>query len=132
MACSVTNLPAMQVQSLGQEDPQKKEMALQYSCLGNPKDRRACQATVHRVARIEHNSATKPLPPPPKILYKKLSSLGFGEIIFIRFNQMTRLTTFWNGSDLRVFLAWGRGKKTKQNFFSELSLKMGPKNSRWT
>ena len=45
---------------------------------------------------------------------------------------MTRLTTFWNGSDLRVFSAWGRGKKTKQNFFSELSLKMGPKTSRWT
>ena len=24
---------------------------LQYSCLGNPMDRGACQATVHRVAR---------------------------------------------------------------------------------
>ena len=29
------------VQSLGQEDPLEKEMALQYSCLGNPMDRGA-------------------------------------------------------------------------------------------
>ena len=27
----------------------------QYSCLGNPKDRGACQATVHGVTRIGHN-----------------------------------------------------------------------------
>ena len=33
-----------QVQSLGQEDPLEKEMALQYSCLGNPMDRGAWQA----------------------------------------------------------------------------------------
>ena len=29
------------VQSLGQKDPLTEEMATQYSCLGNPKDRRA-------------------------------------------------------------------------------------------
>ena len=33
----------MQVRSLGQEDPLEKEMELQYSCLGNPRDRGACQ-----------------------------------------------------------------------------------------
>ena len=33
---------------------------LQYSCLGNPMDRGACRATVHRVAkRAGHNLATK-------------------------------------------------------------------------
>ena len=33
------------------EDPLEKEIAtLQYSCLGNPKDRGACWATVHGVA----------------------------------------------------------------------------------
>ena len=40
----VKNLPAMQemwVQFLGQEDPLEKEMALQYSCLGNPMERGA-------------------------------------------------------------------------------------------
>ena len=40
----------MQVQSLGQEDPLEKGMAT-HSCLGNPMDRGAWQATVHGVAR---------------------------------------------------------------------------------
>ena len=35
----------------------------QYSSLENPMDR-AWQATVHAVARIRHNLATKPPPPP--------------------------------------------------------------------
>ena len=41
------------VQSLGWEDPLEKEMAtlLQYSCLEDPMDRGAWQATVHRVAK---------------------------------------------------------------------------------
>ena len=56
MAQMVKNLPAMQetwVQSLGWEDPLEKEMAtqLQYSCLENPVDREAWQATVHGVAK---------------------------------------------------------------------------------
>ena len=39
---------------------------LQYSCLENPMDRGAWQATVHRVTRVEHDLVTKPqLPPPP-------------------------------------------------------------------
>jgi len=45
----VKNLPAkqgMQVRSLGGEDHLEKEMASQYSCLGNPMDRGAWQATV--------------------------------------------------------------------------------------
>ena len=37
---------------------------LQYSCLENPMDRRAWQATVHGVARARHDLATKP---PPQI-----------------------------------------------------------------
>ena len=35
------------VQALDQENPLGKEMALQYSCLGNPMDRETCWATVH-------------------------------------------------------------------------------------
>ena len=35
---------------------------LQYSCLENPMDRGAWQATVHGVARVRHNLATKPKP----------------------------------------------------------------------
>ena len=56
---AVKNLPAVQVTqktwvwSLGQEDPLEKEMAtpLQYSCLGNPTDRRAWWSIVHRVTK---------------------------------------------------------------------------------
>ena len=48
----VKNLPAVQVtcvQSLGWEDPLQKGMGFQYSCLENPIDRGAQQATVHWV-----------------------------------------------------------------------------------
>ena len=51
VAQTVKNLPAIQetqVQSLGWEDRQEKGMA-KYSCLGNPTDRGAWQATVHGV-----------------------------------------------------------------------------------
>ena len=33
---------------------------LQYSCLGNPMERKAWWAAVHRVARVGHNLGTKP------------------------------------------------------------------------
>ena len=36
---------------------------LQYSCLENPMDRGAWQATVHGVARVGHDLETKPPPP---------------------------------------------------------------------
>ena len=57
MAQQVKNLTAVLeiqetwVQSLGQEDPLKKEMAthFSYSCLGNPIDRGAWQGIVHEV-----------------------------------------------------------------------------------
>ena len=32
---------------------------LQYSCLGNPMERGAWRATVHRVARVRHDLVTK-------------------------------------------------------------------------
>ena len=65
--------PAMQetwVQSLGQEDPLEKDMVTHSSILAwkNPMDRGAWQATVHGVARIGHDFATKPPPPSPLLL----------------------------------------------------------------
>ena len=36
---------------------------LQYSCLEDPMDREAWQATVHGVARVGHDLVTKPAPP---------------------------------------------------------------------
>ena len=41
---------------------------LQYSCLGNPRDRGAWWATVHEVSRVWHNLETKR--PPPQCLFK--------------------------------------------------------------
>ena len=38
------------VQSLGQEDPLEKEMACQYSCLENLRDKGVWRAAVHRVS----------------------------------------------------------------------------------
>jgi len=68
VAQSVKNLPAMQetwVQFLGQEDCLEKEMATHSSILAWRilMDRGAWQATVHGVARVEHNLAAKPPPP---------------------------------------------------------------------
>ena len=37
---------------------------LQYSCLENPTDRRAWEATVYGVPRVRHDLATKPPPCP--------------------------------------------------------------------
>ena len=54
------------VRSLGWEDPLEEGSPLQYSCLENPTDRGARQATVHGVARVRHNLATKP--PPPQVI----------------------------------------------------------------
>ena len=45
---------------------------LQYSYLENLRDRGAWQATVHRVARVGHDLATKPPPPP---LYHKIKKV---------------------------------------------------------
>ena len=51
----VTNLLAMHetyIHSLGQEDPgEGNGNPFQYSCLGNPMDRGAWQATVHGVGK---------------------------------------------------------------------------------
>ena len=52
----------MQVQSLSQEDPLEEEMATHSHILAwrIPMDSGAWQATVHGVARVKHNLATKP------------------------------------------------------------------------
>ena len=68
VAQSIKNLPAMQeiwVQFLGQEDPLEKEMVTRSSILAwrIPMDRGAWRATVHGVARVRHDLATKPPPP---------------------------------------------------------------------
>ena len=67
--------PAMQKTTWNVEDPgsfprlgicprEGNGNPLQYSCLENPTNRGAWQTTVHGVARVRHNLATNPLPPP--------------------------------------------------------------------
>ena len=62
----VKNLPAMQetqVRFLGREDPLEKEMAIHSSILAwKIPGRGAWRATVHGIARVGHDLATKPSP----------------------------------------------------------------------
>ena len=48
----------------GRSPEERNGNPLQYSCLENPIDRGAWQATVQGVARVRHDLATKPPPPP--------------------------------------------------------------------
>ena len=68
MAQRLKRLPAMRetwVRSLHREDPLEKEMGTHSSILAwrIPKDRGAWQATVHGVARVGHDLATKTTKP---------------------------------------------------------------------
>ena len=61
---AVRNLPASagdacSIPGSGRSPGEGNGNPLQYSCLGNPKDRGAWSATVHGVAKIRHNFATK-------------------------------------------------------------------------
>ena len=44
----------------GRSPGEESGNTFQYSCLGNPMDRKAWWAAVHGVARVGHNSETKP------------------------------------------------------------------------
>ena len=61
---SLHEMQETQVQSLGKEDPLEKEIATYSSIVAmeNPMDRGAWQATMHGVARVGHDLATKPPP----------------------------------------------------------------------
>ena len=77
---SVKNLPAMQetaccagnvgsIPGSGRSPGEGNSNPLQYSCLENPIDRRTWWATLHGVARVRHDLATK-LPPCRNTLLK--------------------------------------------------------------
>ena len=57
------------IPELGRSPGEGNGTPLQYSCLENPMDRGAWQATIHRVATVGHVLATKP---PPTLLLKYL------------------------------------------------------------
>ena len=89
MPCTFTSLvaqlvktlpavPETRVRSLGREDPpgEGNGNPLQYSRLENAMDRGAWQATVHGVARVGHNLATKPPPRQPPVPSKAVPWTG--------------------------------------------------------
>ena len=51
----------------GRSSGERNGSPLQYSCLGNPMDRRVWWATVHGVTRVRHNLLTKQQPPPDQV-----------------------------------------------------------------
>jgi len=59
-ACNTGDLGS--IPGLGRSPGDGNGNPLQYSCLGNPMDRRDCWATVHGVDRVRHNLVTKPPP----------------------------------------------------------------------
>ena len=60
-ACSAGDLGS--IPGSGRSPGEGNGNPLQYSCLENPMDRGAWQTTVHGVARVGHDLATKPPPP---------------------------------------------------------------------
>ena len=59
-ACSAGDLGS--IPGLGRSLGEGNGNPLQYSCLENPMDRGAWQATVHGVSRVRHHLVTKPPP----------------------------------------------------------------------
>ena len=58
----------------GRSPGRGKGNPLQCSCLGNPMDRGAWQATVHGVTRVKHDLVTKPLAPSSRVNFLKCKS----------------------------------------------------------
>ena len=55
------------IPGLGRSTGEGNGNLFQYSCLENPMDRGAWQATVHGVARVRHGTVTEPPPAPPPL-----------------------------------------------------------------
>ena len=71
-ACSAGDLGS--IPGMGRSPGEGNGSPLQYSCLENPMDRGAWQATIHGVARVRHDLATKP-PPPPQGCWREITGL---------------------------------------------------------
>ena len=55
---------------------------LHYSCFENPMDKGIWQAIVHGVARVRHDLATKP-PPPPNFLLRPVGSVSSWALVLL-------------------------------------------------
>ena len=70
-ACNVEDPGS--IPGLGRSPGEGNGNPLQYSCLENPTDRGAWQATVHGVARVGHDLVTKPPPTTTSEVYADTS-----------------------------------------------------------
>ena len=61
LACNAGDLGS--IPGMGRSPGEGNGSPLQYSCLENPMDKGAWQATIHGVTRVRHDLATKPPPP---------------------------------------------------------------------
>ena len=68
------------IPKLGRSSGEGNGNLLQYSCLENPMDSGAWQATVHGVARVGHNLANKP-PPTTKYIFELVLLIFMNKII---------------------------------------------------
>ena len=71
LVCNVGDLGL--ILGLGRSSEEGNGNPIEYSCLGNPMDRGAWLATVHRVARVKHNLATNAPPLPTWLLLEFVS-----------------------------------------------------------
>ena len=76
-ACNAGNLSS--ISGPGRSPGEGNGKPLQYSCLGNRKDRGACRSTVHGVMSLGHNLVTKG--PPPPFFFKFFSHLGYYRVL---------------------------------------------------
>ena len=76
-ACNVGDLGS--IPGLARSPGEGNGNPLKYSCLENPMDRGAWWATVHGVARVGHDLATKP--PPPQVYLSNLLYEGSKHIL---------------------------------------------------
>ena len=70
------------IPGLGRSPGEGNGKPLQYSCLKNPMDRGVRQATVHGVARVGHDLATKPSPPRYPLAWSLERRLTFFNLVY--------------------------------------------------
>ena len=80
-ACNVGDLGS--IPGSGRSPGGGNSHPLQYSCLENPMDRGAWQATVHGVAKVRHDLTTKPPPPREMDFSFLLHLLCVGQVVGI-------------------------------------------------
>ena len=82
-------------------------MALQYSCLENPRDRGACGATVHGVAKswMQLSDNSHPYMTTGKtIAFTRMSFVG--KVMSLLFNMLSRLVITFLLMSKRLLISW--------------------------